>query len=100
MISTLIWENMDFLNQKQREQEACEAMMQQLLDAFNASDDMKDVKDFGQLVRPSTIADCTGDWGGLQQDIDIQVCFCVFLDVLVLRLVSAACVCTKEFEIR
>jgi hypothetical protein len=91
---------LDFLNQKQREQEACEAMMQQLLDAFNASDDMKDVKDFGQLVRPSTIADCTGDWGGLQQDIDIQVCFFVFLDVLVLRFVSAACVCTKEFEIR
>ncbi len=69
---------LDFLNQKQREQEACEAMMQQLLDAFSAADEMRDVKDFGQLVRPSTIADCTGDWGGMQQDLDIQVWVFVF----------------------
>ncbi len=90
---------LDFLNQKQREQEACESMMQQLLDAFNAPDEMRDVKDFGQLVRPSTIADSTGDWGGLQQDFDIQVCLLVFLHVpvlvaascILLRLVAAAC---------
>jgi hypothetical protein len=64
---------LDFLNQKQREQEACESMMQQLLDAFNAADHTHDSQDFGQVVRPSTIADSTGDWGGMQSDLDIQV---------------------------
>ncbi len=64
---------LDFLNQKQREQEACEAMMQQLLDTFNAIDHAPDAQDFGQVVRPSTIADSTGDWGGLQPDLEIQV---------------------------
>lgn len=64
---------LDFLNQKQREQEACEAMMIQLLDAFNAAESVADVKDFGQVVRPSNIADATGDWNGLQSDFEIKV---------------------------
>ncbi len=63
---------LDFLNQKQREQEACEAMMQQLLDAFNSAE-IRNVQDFGQVVRPTTIADSTGDWGGLQKDLELQV---------------------------
>jgi len=64
---------LDFLNQKQREQEACESMMCQLLDAFNAAEVVRDVKDFGQVVRPSTIADSTGDWSGLQSELESQV---------------------------
>lgn len=64
---------LDFLNQKQREQEACESMMCQLLDAFNAAEAVRDVKDFGQVVRPSTIADSTGDWSGVQSELEIQV---------------------------
>jgi hypothetical protein len=64
---------LDFLNQKQREQEACEAMMQQLLDAYNAAEAISDTKDFGQVVRPSNIADATGNWDGLRSELEIQV---------------------------
>jgi hypothetical protein len=64
---------LDFLNQKQREQEACEDMMQQLFDTFHDIEPDRNVKEFGQVVRPATIADATGDWGGFQTEPDIQV---------------------------
>jgi hypothetical protein len=82
---------LDFLDRKQREQEACEAMMQQLMDAFNSADQERDVRDFGQVVRAQTIADATGDWDGLQAELHLQVRSLEFLLILRVFKFSSAC---------
>ena len=108
---------LDFLDRKQREQEACESMMQRLMEAFSGEERAPDCADFGQVVlgvcvcmcvfvsvslwvclfvcacvcvsvclclcvsvtflqvvRPQNIAGATGDWDGVQSELELQVC--------------------------
>jgi hypothetical protein len=67
---------LDFLDRKQREQEACESMMQRLLEAFSGKEQAAECKDFGQIVRPQNIAGATGDWDGVQSELELQVRLC------------------------
>jgi len=103
---------LDFLDRKQREQEACESMMQRLMEAFSGEERAPDCADFGQVVlgvcvymcvfvsvclcvfacvcvsvclclcvsvtflqvvRPQNIAGATGDWDGVQSELELQV---------------------------
>jgi hypothetical protein len=50
---------LDFLDRKQREQEACESMMQRLMEAFSGEERAPDCADFGQVVLGVCVCVCS-----------------------------------------